>query len=137
MPFPAPPDGMPIDDLDDDDARAVAQQVEADVVQGLSARFEPGEFSLSTAIHRADGALRSVNGRLVAIAWQLKAVPLPDSGLPAERTAWIEGTTFVDTNDSDDPAEWTFARYIDWHSVFVDLGVAGAARIVAQPQSQQ
>ena len=133
MPFPDPPAGMPIDDLDDDEARVVALEVQADVVarhcqktstQGSSASPRP-----STTTERCDQS----NGRLVAIAWQFKTVPLPVTGLP-ERSVWIEGTTFVDKKDSDSPSEWAFARYIDWHSVFVDLGVAGAARIVAEDE---
>ncbi|MEM8621027.1 MAG: hypothetical protein AAGF73_15015 [Actinomycetota bacterium] len=100
-----------------------------DLRVGLEEAFfiEPTTFGLRRDLHA--GGERITNGRSTAYAWQVTARPKPKYWGVLNEPVVINGTTFVVAGDGAPQ----FARYIDWHSIFVDLGVAGAARVVNDP----
>lgn len=106
--------------------------VRADVVDGVSAWFRPAGGDPVTAWqYRTDlveaGSL--TNGRVDVLAWRYEVEPLSSVwGIAADRSVvFIEGVTFADRRGGDEP---TFSRYIHWHDVFMQLGVAAAGHIV-------
>jgi hypothetical protein len=131
MPFPDPEPGLVAGDFDDDAAIAVAQAVEQDLVNGLAGVFDPGPggFAFAASVHAGPTIISSADGRAWSFAWQYHATPVEGRGLPA-RDVWILGTTHVDKDNKETTDLWRYTRYIDWHSVFVDLGAAAAGRIV-------
>ena len=105
-----------------------------DVVEGLAEWFEPAERDGRSAWeHRVDLVAEGelTNGRVTAVAWRYHAEPRRDVwGVASDRgPVAIEGVTFVDHGDE----QPSFARYIDWHGVFEQLGVAAAGQIVREP----
>ena len=107
----------------------VAAQVRDDIVSGLSTWFEnhPDGFRLRNDLHE-HGDIS--NGRVTAVVWRYETTARRDPwGVAAGRTVFVHGTTFVDGSDGTP----RFSRYIDWHGVFGDLGVAAAGHIVREP----
>ncbi len=109
--------------------------VRTDVVDGVSEWFRPaGDDPMRAWRYRTDlveeGSLS--NGRIDVLAWRYEAEPLPAVwGVAAERgTVLIDGVTFSDLRSGDEPR---FSRYIDWHGVFMQLGVAAAGHVVREP----
>jgi hypothetical protein len=116
-----------IDPDEDEMVAEVLQDVEAGA---LGAGFVPtGRFQLRADLH-AGPPIR--NDNVTAVAWRYE--------VEAEVTVWgaaaergpisIDGATFVHRGDD---GELRFSRYIDWHSVFQQLGVAAAGRVVIPP----
>jgi hypothetical protein len=104
-----------------------------DVVRGLDAWFTPAPDRDDAWRFRADveehGELG--NGRVVVVAWRYEAEPREDVwGVAARRgPVRVDGVTFVDLEADDDAR---FARYVDWHQVFTQLGVAAAGHPVSE-----
>lgn len=126
--------------MDDPDFRPVdddgpGRHALADVVEGLDEWFVPAGGDAERAWQeRTDvgqgGPL--TNGRVTVVAWRYRAEPRPEIwGVAAERgTVDIDGVSFV----ADDGDDRSFVRYIDWHGVFMQLGVAAAGHIVSEPR---
>jgi hypothetical protein len=106
----------------DDD---ISIMVRDDIVAGLERWFEPDDqqFFLRDDVH-AEGMLS--NGPVTAVAWRYEANAKPDEwGVAARGPIRIDGATFVNAADGDP----VLSRYIDWHGVFQQLGVASAGRV--------
>ncbi len=121
----------PTFDLPDRD-REAHLEVREDVVRGLDEWFEPADGDAGSAwAYRADLERAGVlgNGQVVVVAWRYRADPRPSVwGGAAERgPVEIDGVTFVDL-EADDGTR--YSRYIDWHDVFTQLGVAAAGHLV-------
>jgi hypothetical protein len=111
--------------------RGVEQDVRDDIVEGLTDWFEPNPdgFLLCTDVHTHG---RISNERVTAVVWRYEARPRAavwGEATNDRRTLLVHGATFVD----DAEGELRFSRFIDWHGVFADLGVAAAGRIVSEP----
>lgn len=109
--------------------RGVETQVRDDIVAGLASWFveNPDGFRLRTDLH-THGTIR--NERVAAVVWRYETTPRPEVwGVAAGRRIFVHGATFVETTEG----EARFSRYVDWHGVFGDLGVAAAGRIVREP----
>ena len=109
--------------------RGVEAEVRDDIVSGLSEWFEehPDGFRLRSDLH-THGTIS--NERVTAVVWRYETRPRADAwGVAADRRVFVHGATFVDDSGNGP----RFSRYIDWHGVFGDLGVAAAGRIVREP----
>ena len=125
MPEPSEPEFIPITD-----DTGINASVRADIIQGLDEWFKSDSngFLLRSDLH-TDGDIS--NGRVSAVVWRYVASPRPEVwGVAARGPIHVDGATFVDNGGSDDPSRQQFSRYIDWHGVFSQLGVAAAGRVV-------
>lgn len=108
-------------------ARGIESQVRDDVVDGLQEWFAPNPegFALRDDLHTY-GSIQ--NSNVTAVVWRYHTQPIhPAWGLSGDRDVFVHGATFVEQT-GDGPR---FSRYIQWHEVFADLGVAAAGRIVS------
>ena len=127
MPESSDPEFIPITD-----DSTIEAGVRADILKGLDEWFESDSngFLLRSDLHR-NGDIS--NGRVSAVVWRYVAVPRAEVwGVAARGPIHVDGATFVDNRGSDDPSEHQFSRYIDWHGVFTQLGVAAAGRVVTE-----
>jgi hypothetical protein len=113
----------------------VELDVRDDVVDGLASWFEPDVdgFNLRHDLH-GHGVAAVANEGVAAVAWRYSASPLESVwGVAARRPISIDGATFVAAGATGERADQQFSRYIDWHGVFTQLGVAAAGRVVLDP----
>jgi hypothetical protein len=105
--------------------------VRQDVERGLEEWFEPEDTQFQVRTDLLDAG-PIANGEMTAVAWRFTATPRRSVwGVAADRGAVeVHGTTFCRSRDG---ADAEFSRYIDWHQLFVDLGVAAAGRITREP----
>lgn len=105
------------------------EEVRDDIVAGLDAWFVRNDdgFRLRTDLH-THGTIR--NERVTAVVWRYETSPRPEVwGVAAGQHIFVHGATFVEDSERGN----RFSRYVDWHGVFGDLGVAAAGRIVSEP----
>ena len=127
MPEPSDPEFSPITG-----DSTIEAGVRDDIREGLDEWFEPGPngFLVRSDLHR-NGLI--TNETVSAVVWRYEAVPRAEVwGVAARGPIHVDGATFVDNRGSDDPSEHQFSRYIDWHGVFTQLGVAAAGRVVTE-----
>lgn len=114
-----------------DEDRLAHRLARQDVIHGLDEWFTPADGEQSwRARTDVDAAGPLTNGRVEVVAWRYDATPRSEIWGVAEDQGSIavDGVTFVDADD-----ENRFVRYIDWHGVFTQLGVAAAGHIVREP----
>lgn len=108
-----------------DAERAAAE----DVATGLRPWFDGDarELRVRDDVHEAGEV---TNGTVTAVAWRYRATPRRDVwGVAAGGPIDIDGVSFVDLERGQ------FARYIDWHGVFEQLGVSAAGRVSHEPDT--
>lgn len=116
-----------------DDEDGAAHHARLDAVEGLGEWFTPiGGDPIDAWRVRTDVVARGplTNGSVEVVAWRYRADADPDVwGVAAEHgPIEIDGVTYVDQDAADGP---NFVRYIDWHGIFTQLGVAAAGHIVS------